>query len=458
MNSRRLLLRTAESITVLITLRRDVIPSRRSVTSTLRNATFIDSPVLTLSVFALLLCAHFVNAADWPRWRGPENTGWVPADAAVPETLPVELRLLWEVKLGDGVGSPVVAGGRVFCLDNRDEKETLCAFELASGRELWSAPIDEVITDNTGTSPRGTPVADGPRVFAQSCRGEFRCLDAADGKPLWRVNFVKDFDAVFIGEKGQAQGASRHGYTGPPLVDGQRIIVGVGGRHGASVVCFDKTDGRVIWKSQDDVPGYAGPVIATLAGVKQVVSFTSEGVIGLDAADGKLLWRMPVTTSFSRHITTPVVAGDMVVVSSHEAGLMGFRITTSADGMKAERAWLRKDLAINFASPVAVGRSLYGLGPKKQLFCLDIETGKDTWAKAGVVASPAAFVSMLVMKDKLLVLGDSGKLYLIAADPKECRLLSSTKVCGKNWCNPAYVDGKLLTRDHESLRCLELLP
>ena len=194
-----------------------------------------------------------------------------------------------------------------------------------------------------------------------------------------------------MGEKGDAQGASRHGYTGPPLVDGERIIVGVGGRHGASVVCFDKTDGRVIWKSQNDVPGYAGPIIAKLAGVRQVVSFTSDGVIGLDAGDGKLLWRTPVKTSFSRHVTTPVACDDTVVVSSHEAGLLGFRISPAAGGMKAQQAWRRKDLAINFASPVLVGHWLYGLGPKKQLFCLDIKTGKDSWSKTGVRGQPGGF-------------------------------------------------------------------
>ena len=126
----------------------------------------------------------------------------------------------------------------------------------------------------------------------------------------------------------------------------------------------------------------------------------------------------------------------MVVVSSHEAGLLGFRITESAGGkgdspMTAKRAWVRKDLAINVASPVLVGHSIYGLGPKKQLFCLDIKTGKDTWSKSGAVAGPAAFISMLVMKDNLLVLGDSGNLYLIAADPKSYHLVSSTKVCGR---------------------------
>jgi outer membrane protein assembly factor BamB len=359
--------------------------------------------------------------------------------------------------MGEGIGSPVVADGRVFCLDNRDEKETLCAYDLASGKEIWHDTIDAVIEDGIGSGPRGAPVIDGSRVYVQSCRGEFRCLGAADGKPMWRVNFLKDYDAPYIGEKGNAEGAARHGYTGPPLVDGERIIVGVGGPHGASVVAFDKMNGTVIWKSQNDLPAYAGPVIAKICGVKQVVSFTSAGVIGLDAADGKLLWRTAVKTSCARHITTPIILDDMVVVSSHEAGLIGFRILESESGMKAERAWVRKDLAINVASPVLVGQSLYGLGPKKQLFCCDIKTGKDSWSKSGAIAGPAGYISMLVMKDKLLVLGDSGNLYLIAADPKAYHLISSTKVCGKNWCNPAYVDGKLLTRDHESLRCLQLI-
>jgi outer membrane protein assembly factor BamB len=417
----------------------------------------INSPLRPALLLAFTFFPFVTLASDWPRWRGPDNTGWVPAGEVVPSKLPAKPKMLWHFDMGEGIGSPVVAGGRVFCLDNRDDKEVLCAFDLASGTEIWHSVIDDVITDGIGSGPRGAPVVAGPRVYVQSCKGEFRCFEASDGKPQWRVNFLKDFDAEYIGEKGNSQGAARHGYTGPPIVDGERIIVGVGGPHGASVVAFDKITGKVIWKSQNDMPAYAGPVIATLCGVKQVVSFTSDGVIGLDTADGKLLWRSGVKTSCSRHITTPIVLDDMVVVSSHEAGLIGFRVNASDGGMKAQRAWVRKDLAINVASPVLVGKSLYGLGPKKQLFCADVKTGKDSWSKSGAVAGPATYISMLVMKDNLLVLGDSGNLYLIAADPNAYHLLSSTKVCGKNWCNPAYVDGKLLIRDQESLRCLELL-
>ncbi len=385
------------------------------------------------------------------------NSGFVPSSVAVPTALPAEPKLLWSIKMGEGVGSPVVCSSRVYCLDNRDEKETLCAYTLADGAELWHVAIDEVITDGIGTGPRGTPVVDGNRVYVQSCRGDFHCLNAADGKPIWHVNYVKDLGAVFTGEKGQAAGASRHGYTGPPLIDGERIIVGVGGQHGASVVAFDKTNGNILWKSQDDVPGYGGPTILKVAGVRQVVAFEAEGLMGLDAVDGKFLWRVPIKTSFGRHVTTPIASDDMVVVSSHQAGLMGFRVSGKLAAMKAEQAWVSKDLAINFADPVLIGRHMYGVGPKKKLFCLDIETGKESWAKSSVLASPAAFASILVMGKNLFILNDNGQAYWIAADPKECRSIGSTKICDKNWCNPAYVDGKLLVRDHESLRCVQLL-
>jgi outer membrane protein assembly factor BamB len=360
------------------------------------------------------------------------------------------------VKLGDGVGSPIVGDGRVLCLDNRDEKETLVAYALADGTELWHAAIDDVIIDGIGTSPRGSPVYSDGRVYIQSCRGDFHCLNAADGKPLWHTNFVKDFDAIFIGEKGSATGASRHGYTGPPLVDGDRILVGVGGKHGASVVAFDKASGKVLWKSQSETPGYAGLVISQVAGTRQILSFTAEGLMGLDAADGKLLWQTPIKTAFGRHVTMPLASEDTVVVSSHEAGLLAYRITRTDGDMQVRQAWASKELAVNFADMMHVGNYLYGWSPKKKLFCLAFETGKEQWSKSLGLGGAGKFISILLMQDKLFILGDSGKAGLVKISPENLQMLGTTKICGPNWCNPAYVDGKLLARDHESLRCVKL--
>jgi outer membrane protein assembly factor BamB len=407
----------------------------------------------------VLLVGGWCLAADWPRWRGPDGTGRVPAGVDVPKALPSEPKIVWQVKIGTGLGSPVVSGAKVFYLDLQQGKETVHAADAASGGELWSAPLDEVFKDlQSAPGPRSTPVVDGDRVYVQSCRGEFQCLNVADGKVLWRVNFVKDFGAVFIGETGSATGASRHGNTGSPLVDGDRLLVAVGGKD-AGVVCFNKRDGHVVWKSQNDVPGYSGPVIATIAGTRQVITYTAEGVIGLDAGDGRLLWRSPVKTSFGRHVTTPIIVDDRVVVSSFQAGLIGLKISRQGDTWNAERAYAAKGVAINFASPVAASHYLYGLGPNNVLFCVDVRTGERAWAKDvfGDMLK-TGHASFVVMNGNILTLSDGGLLLLVAADPKECRVISKVQVCGQNWCNPAYADGKLYLRDAKELRCVQLMP
>jgi outer membrane protein assembly factor BamB len=412
-------------------------------------------------IIALLVPGVWCRADDWPRWRGPEGTGHVSSGVAVPAKLPDAPKVVWHKKIGNGLSSPVVSGGKVFYMDNQQDKETVHAADVASGDELWSAPIDEIFTDmQSSPGPRCTPLVDGDRVYAQSCRGEFQCLNAADGKRVWGVNFVKDFGAVFIGEQGSATGASRHGYTGSAVVDGDRIFVGVGGVNGASVVCFNKRNGHVIWKSQNDIPGHSGPVIATIAGVKQVISFTSEAVIGLNASDGALLWRSPVTTRLGRHVTTPVVVDDVVVVGSYTAGLIGIRISRQGDGFHAERAWTAANLGVNFSSPVAVGHYLYGIGPANTLFCVDIRTGEKTWAGERFFGDMVhtGYASFMVMKNNLLILTDGGQLLLVAADPKACRPISRASVCGNNWCNPAYAGGKLYLRDGQEQLCVQLMP
>ena len=404
--------------------------------------------------------AGLAEAADWPRWRGPENTGHVAAGVPIPETLPAEPEAVWSIKVGDSSGSPIVAAGKVFHIDNQGDLETVHALEAATGNPIWSHSFDRVTSDSQSKpGPRGTPLFDDGRLYVESCRGEFQCLNAADGKPLWRTNFVKDFGATFPGEVGAAMGASRHGYTGAALVDGERLIVAVGGLTGAGIVCFNKQTGDVIWKSQNDVAGYAGPVIATLAGVRQVVTFTAEGVIGLNAEDGALLWRVPVKTSFGRHVTVPVVIEDRVIVSSHEVGLICIRVYAEGSEVKTETAWTNKGpTTINFACPVAVGPYLYGVGPNRNLFCLNVMTNELAWNQEEALVTPGGYGGFIVMGANILILSDSGQLHLIAADPKEYRELAQAQVCGRNWCNPAYADGKLYLRDEKNLSCIKLMP
>jgi outer membrane protein assembly factor BamB len=367
---------------------------------------------------------------------------------------------VWRVPVGDGFASPVVSGGRVFHLDNQDGQEVAHGVDAVTGQELWHVTLFSSHQDGFGIGPRCTPVADQDRVYVQSAKGEFQCLDAATGKLRWRKNFVDDFGAVYVGEKGTASGASRHGATGSPIIDGENIIAQVGSAAGASIVAFNKMTGAVVWKAEKDQTAYAAPFIATIAGVRQFLSFTAEALISLDPATGKLLWRVPLTTRLGRNVTTPVVWKDLVVVASHQVGLVGARVTKMGDSVRVGDGWLNLKMKINFSSPVAVGDHLYGLGPAKNLVCIDLATGELVWEKAGFTATDGgrAEAAFLVMGKNILALNDGGELVLFAADPKEYRELGRTQACGKTWCNPAYADGRIYLRDNRELLCLELVP
>lgn len=405
---------------------------------------------LALSLGLGITLAGLARGAEWPRWRGPANDGHAAGSEVVLTNLPAQPAIRWKVPAGEGLSSPVVARGRVLAFDNQGGKETLRALNASDGSEVWRAEIDQPFSDTQGpTGPRNTPLIDGDLVYAVSCRGELQCRSFADGALVWSTNYVRDFSSSFIGEKGNAPGASRHGHNASPLVDGDHLLVCVGGTNGAGVVCFEKRTGAVVWKSTRDLAGYAPPVVTTLAGLTQVIAFTAEGVVGLRRTDGAELWRVPVKTGFARHVTTPMVWRDTVVVSSHQAGLLGIRVQRQADGWSAEVAWTNKEAAINYACPVAVGEFLYGLGPSQNLQCVEISSGRVAWSQKGIITSSAdkSYAGFIVLGPNLLILADHGEALLVKASPESYQELGRTQVAAFNWCNPAYADGVLYLRD-----------
>src|SRR5258706_3963585 len=352
----------------------------------------IRTLLATAAIATALVCCRALPALaeDWSQWRGADGDGPVAVEAGLHDALPADPKILWHIPQANGVASPVVGGNRVFTLDAADNKETVHAYDVATGESLWSVPLDDLHKDSQSPAgPRCTPLVEGDRVYAQSCRGTLKCLSTADGHTIWQSNYVKDFGAVFIGEKGRAEGATRHGYDGSPIIDGDHLIAEAGGKPDAAFVCFDKLTGKVIWKAQGDTPAYAAPIFASIAGQRQLIAFMVEGVDAIDPLNGRLLWRVPVKTALGRHVTTPVVVNDMVIVASHQAGLVGVKVTRDGAGFKATQSWSAKESAINFSSPVIVGSHLYGLGPAKNLICVDTATGKQTWSQEGLFTNDA---------------------------------------------------------------------
>ncbi|MEO5802058.1 MAG: PQQ-binding-like beta-propeller repeat protein, partial [Verrucomicrobiota bacterium] len=230
--------------------------------------------------------------------------------------------------------------------------------------------------------------------------------------------------------------------------------VPVGSTNGASLVCFDKLTGKVLWKSGSDEAAYSSLQIGTFSGVKQVIALTADALLGVERENGKQLWRVPLKTNAKRHAATPVIFGNNVIVNSHTIGLVCEKISKSGNEFQATVLWANKDLRINLSTPVLVGNFLYSQGPQKNFVCVDAKTGELKWMQPGFGKDNS---STLALGEKLLVLTEDGELHLISAHPEKYIELGRAQVCGKNWNFPAYANGKLYVRDSRELACYDLL-
>jgi outer membrane protein assembly factor BamB len=409
-------------------------------------------------VTALSSVAGIARGGDWPQWFGPQRDGHAAADSPTLEKLPSDPKVVWRKKVGGGFSSPVVANGRLVFTDEDGRQEVAHLLDAKTGAEVWRSEIGDVFQDEWGAGPRSTPLMDGDRVFVQSCKGEFRCLNLSTGKTNWGVSFEKDFGVKFLGSKANEGTASRRGNNGSPLVDGDSIIVPVGATDGATLVCFDKASGKVLWKAGNDEAAYSSPVVATLAGVNQVVAFTADHLIGVDRKDGNVLWSVPFRTSAKRHAATPLIFGDTVIVSSHSIGLVATKIVREGNLVRATPLWANQMLKINLSTSVRVGDYLYGQGAGQTYFCASALTGETKWKSMWPGANGTENTSTIVLGNKLLALTDMGELVLLAADPNQYTELSRVQVCGKNWNFPALADGRLYVRDSRELVCYDLTP
>lgn len=404
-----------------------------------------------------------VHAADWPQWRGPNRDGIIQDPAHKLDKLPDDPKVLWKIDAGPGQSSPVISGGKVVLLDAKNDQEVAHCFDAASGKVLWETPVGPTVEFSPayGGGPRCTPIIDGDRAYLQSSGGEFACLSLATGKKIWGVSFGKDYGATFLGNKSQDPAAKetasrRHGNNGSAVIDGNRIFVPVGSTNGATLVCYDKMTGKELWKAGTDNTAYSSVQIGTLGGVRQVIHFTADALMGVDAASGKIYWRIPLKTGAKRHACTPVIGPDSVVVASTSIGTQKFKISKKGTDVVAEQAWENKPCKTILGTPTLIGNYLFTLGPgdHTELECLDFATGNPVWTHPGF----GDYASLTTVNDKILALNSTGELILIRVNNASYEELGRVQLCAKTWASPAYADGKIYVKDEGHLTAYTLAP
>ncbi|HSD28840.1 MAG TPA: PQQ-binding-like beta-propeller repeat protein [Vicinamibacteria bacterium] len=400
--------------------------------------------------FSCLLVAAVASGQDWPQWRGPARDGQAVGIGA-PKSWPKELKRAWNVPVGIGHASPVVAGARVFVFSRVGDKEALSALDLATGKLAWSQSYPAPYSMNSaatshGMGPKSTPLVSGGRVFTFGISGVLSCFAADTGRVVWRKDFTGAFKTT----------SPLYGAATSPILEGGLLVVHVGGHDDGALTAFDPATGAVRWALEGDGPGYASPVAADLAGARQLVTETQTRVIGVDPTKGALLWSVPFTTAWDQNAVTPLVLGDTVVFSGENSPVRALRPTRAGAAMEAKVAWDSPEAAFYLSSPVAAGGRLIGFSHKKKghFVALDAKTGRLAWTSEGRQGDNAALVALGTV---VLALTAEGKLVVFDGAAGAYAPLATYDVADSaTWAHPAPVRGGFLVKDVDSLALWKL--
>lgn len=395
----------------------------------------------TIALLALASQAMAQTAALWPQWRGPNRDG-ISKETGLLKQWPADgPPLIWKATgAGNGYSSFSIADGKLFTMGLRGDREFVIAFDIKTGKEAWATAHGSAFHNDRGNGPRGTPTVDGDRVYALGGNGQLSALDAKTGKIVWSKNVLQEFGGSNI----------TWGISESPLVLGDKVLVNPGGP-GASIVALNKANGAVIWKSQSDKAGYSSGIPVEINGATQVVFFTSQRAVGLDAKDGRLLWDYARPANNVANVATPIVRANRVFISS-DYGTGGGVVEIKPDN-KAQEIWFTRDMRNHHSSSVLIGDYLYGFS-SAILTAIKFDTGEIAWRDRSVGKG-----SLVYADGNLYCFSENGVVGLVEATPtgyKEKGRFRIPQDQLPTWTHPVVAGGRLYLRDQDTIYAFDI--
>jgi outer membrane protein assembly factor BamB len=358
----------------------------------------------------------------------------------LPTSWPSQLKAQWKTPVGLGEASPALVGDRVYAFGREDNNEVIRCLEAATGKVVWEEKYDATTNfsgDRGHPGPRGSvSVADG-KVCTLGVAGVLSCLDAGSGKVVWRKD-SKEFPRPYP-----------QFHTGmSPILEGGLCIAHLGGDGNGAVVAYNLASGTEIWRWAGEGPSYGSPVIAEIAGTRQLITPSQKMLVGISVADGKLLWSTPFVSG--RYTTgTPVVDGANVYIFGRDR-ILAVMVEKQGDQFAVKELWTKSTPGSVYTTPVLKDGLFYGANSQGALFCIKAENGEEVWQDTTRRGDPAfvldagpVLLCVTAANSELAVLEPGGTALKEIAKIK----IADTPV----WSYPIFSGNRVFIKDRDSL-------
>ena len=396
--------------------------------------------IFVLGVLLGVLLAWAGPAAaefDWPQWRGPngdgisQETDWNAAAVKAPANI------TWQKKIGSGYSAVSIAGNGLYAMGNSGDEDTVFCLDPETGATRWEHSY--ACAGGSYPGPRATPLVDGGLVYTVSRQALVLCLDATSGAVKWQ----RDLGAE------QGARAPKWGHAASPVIEGNMLLLNAC----VSGVALDKKTGATIWASERGICGYASPVVFDAGGRRVAALFGESHLYGVDVKDGRQLWKHEWRTRYDVNASDPLVHDGKVFISSgYGRGCALVDVTRP----QPVALWENTELRSQFSSFVSIGGYLYGMDGnvgRGSLRCLDLKDGTLKWSE------DLGFGALTVAGDKLVVLNESGTLFVADVSPDAYHQLGRAQVLKspKCWTAPVLCRGRIYCRnDKGDLVCVDV--
>ena len=405
-----------------------------------------------LSIAFVAVLAIHAAAADWPNFRGPNNSG-VSSETNLPTKWSDAENLAWKTDLpGPGSSSPVILGDKVFLTcytgygvnkqdpgDQNDLRRYLICVDRKTGKILWDKQVSAKLPEtpfigfiaNHGYAS-STPAADGERVYVFHGKSGVFAYDL-DGKQVWTASVGTETDDW-------GSGAS-------PVIYKDLVIVNAGAESGA-IVALKKTSGEKVWSFSGVRRCWGTPALVDVNDGKQELVLSMQNrVIGLDPATGKELWHCD---GINDYICPSVVSkgGIAYAIGARMPKALAVKAGGSGDVL-----WTKR-VGSNVTSPSVLDDYLYWVSDRGTAYCLRTKDGEQVYGER-LGRTGGVYASITIADGKIYAVSQNGGTFVLAVGPKFKQLAHNTLDDDSTFNgSPAVSQGQLFLRSDKRLYCI----
>jgi outer membrane protein assembly factor BamB len=406
---------------------------------------------VTIAISVILVAlANSSRAGDWPQILGPQRNGQSQNEKLADSWPSGGPRTLWRHDVGSGYAGVAVVGDACILFHRLGDQAIAERLDVTTGNPRWkkSFPTHYASTIAPDNGPRCTPLVHKDRVYLFGADGDLHALAFADGEVLWTRDLYRECEAP----------SGYFGAGSSPIVEGDALLVNVGGKQANGIVALDTRTGKTLWHKTDELASYSSPVAATIGDQRHVIFVARLNVVSLDPRTGEERFRFPFgMRGPTVNAANPVIVGDRLFVTA-SYGIGAKLAQIGPDG--AQVIWEKDDvLSSQYTTPIEHDGFLYGIDGRQdvgiaELRCIELATGVVRWSEAGFGTA-----NLIGVDDKLLIQKTSAELVLAAANPDRFTPLATARIFPEGsvvQALPALADGRYFVRDENTLVVLQV--